>query len=73
MRAVVNGKLVDLRELEPGASSPLLRAKLRSLDADVDRLAVKPETRSRLADSIEIALAPAAVWCASCSTPKSCS
>jgi len=51
MRAVVDGKPVDLHDLERAP-----RRLRHALEVDVDRLSVKQEARSRLSDSIELAL-----------------
>ena len=58
-RARVNGEIVDLRDaLKEGGDNPLKlhRYKKHSVEAVVDRLAIKPEARQRLAESIEAAL-----------------
>jgi excinuclease ABC subunit A len=51
VRVVVDGRISDLAEL-----APLSASRAHSLDVDVDRLAVKPEARGRLADSLELGL-----------------
>ena len=51
-RARVNGEIIDLSE-----DLKLEKNKKHSIDIVVDRLVVKPEIRSRLADSVETATA----------------
>lgn len=51
VRAVLDGRRVELSELRLPVAS-----RSHSLAAEVDRLAVKPEARARLADSLELAL-----------------
>jgi len=51
VRARIDGQVVDLRN--PPA---LAKTKAHTLEAVVDRLIVKPDVRSRLADSVEISL-----------------
>ncbi len=66
VRARVNGTLVDLREaLKDGGGKgadadenplKLARYEQHTIEAIVDRVVVSPEVRSRLADSVEVAL-----------------
>ncbi|MCK4871200.1 MAG: excinuclease ABC subunit A, partial [Phycisphaerales bacterium] len=59
IRARVNGEVVDLRDaLKEGGDNPLSlgRYELHSIDAVVDRVILKDDSRSRLADSVELAL-----------------
>ena len=59
VRARVDGKVVDLQsELLDDAENPLGlgRYEMHDIEAVVDRLAVRPDTRQRLADSVETAL-----------------
>ncbi len=59
VRARVNGELVDLREaLKEGGENPLNlgRYEMHNIEAVVDRVVVRPDARSRLADSVETAL-----------------
>ena len=52
VRARIDGELVEL-----GAKLPVLqKTKAHTIEAIVDRLVIKPDIRSRLADSIETAL-----------------
>ena len=51
VRARVNGEVVDLRQ-----TPTLAKTRTHTIEAVVDRIIVKSEIRSRLADSIEIAL-----------------
>jgi excinuclease ABC subunit A len=53
VRARVDGQVL---ELSGGAPPPLQKTKVHSIEAVVDRLVLKPEIRSRLADSVETAL-----------------
>ena len=58
-RARVNGTLVDLREAlkEPGENPLRLgRHEKHTIEAVIDRLTLEPETRQRLAESVEAAL-----------------
>ncbi|MEL6330551.1 MAG: excinuclease ABC subunit UvrA [Planctomycetota bacterium] len=58
-RARVNGEVVDLRDaLKEGGENPLNlhRYKKHTVEAVVDRLALKPDARQRLAESVEAAL-----------------
>lgn len=67
VRARVNGKVVDLRQAgsdsEDGKAMQLDRYKAHNIEAVVDRIVIKPaaddtngEVRSRVADSVELAL-----------------
>ncbi len=59
LRARVNGRVVDLRELlKAGGENPLGlgRYEMHSIDAVVDRIVVSAEDRQRLAESVETAL-----------------
>jgi excinuclease ABC subunit A len=51
VRAMVDGMAVELAALRP-----LAAGKPHSLEVDVDRLAVRPEARGRLSDSLELGL-----------------
>jgi excinuclease ABC subunit A len=52
VRARIDGEIIEL-----GAKLPVLtKTKAHSIDAIVDRLVIKPDIRSRLADSVETAL-----------------
>jgi excinuclease ABC subunit A len=53
VRARVDGKIL---ELQPNSAPPLQKTKVHSIEAVVDRIVIKPEIRSRLADSVESAL-----------------
>ena len=54
VRARVDGQLVEMHSLE---QAPVLaKTKTHTIDAVVDRIVLKPDIRSRLADSIETAL-----------------
>ena len=53
MRARVDGELV---ELDPDHWPALKKTFAHHIEAVVDRIVIKPEIRSRLADSIETAL-----------------
>ncbi|MDP9173997.1 MAG: excinuclease ABC subunit UvrA [Planctomycetota bacterium] len=53
VRARVDGEIV---ELGAGAPPALTKTKVHSIEAVVDRIVLKPEIRSRLADSVETAL-----------------
>jgi excinuclease ABC subunit A len=58
-RARVNGKLVDLREAlkEPGENPlGLGRHEKHSIEVVIDRIALAPDVRQRLAESVEAAL-----------------
>ena len=58
-RARVNGALVDLRDvLKDPSENPLKlgRFEKHSIDAVIDRIGIAPESRQRLAESIEAAL-----------------
>ncbi|MDJ0974256.1 MAG: excinuclease ABC subunit UvrA [Planctomycetota bacterium] len=58
VRARVNGKVVDLRDLDMSGENPLElgRYQMHDIEAVVDRVVIKPEGRERLADSVETAL-----------------
>jgi excinuclease ABC subunit A len=59
VRARVNGEITDIRDaLKEGGENPLRlgRYEQHSIEAVVDRLVVRPDVRSRLADSVEVAL-----------------
>jgi excinuclease ABC subunit A len=51
VRAVVDGALIELADVRA-----LRTGRAHSIDVDVDRLSVKPESRSRLSESIELGL-----------------
>ncbi|QNN24754.1 excinuclease ABC subunit UvrA [Planctomycetales bacterium ZRK34] len=51
IRARIDGAVVDLRN-----PPKLAKTKKHTLEAVVDRIVIKPEVRSRLADSIEVSL-----------------
>src|SRR5581483_9779885 len=53
VRARVDGEIL---ELSANAVPPLQKTKAHNIEAIVDRIVLKPEIRSRLADSIETAL-----------------
>jgi excinuclease ABC subunit A len=53
VRARVDGQIV---ELTAGSPPVLTKTKVHTIEAVVDRLVLKPEIRSRLADSVETAL-----------------
>jgi excinuclease ABC subunit A len=53
VRARVDGQLIELAN---GQAPPLTKTKVHNIEAIVDRLVLKPEIRSRLADSVETAL-----------------
>ena len=58
-RARVNGSLVEIREvLKEGGENPLKLARYEKHDVDavIDRLTLAPESRQRLAESVEAAL-----------------
>ena len=58
-RARVNGTLVEIREvLKDGGENPLKLARYEKHDVDavIDRLTLAPESRQRLAESVEAAL-----------------
>jgi excinuclease ABC subunit A len=54
VRARVDGELVEMHTLEQAPT--LAKTKAHTIDAVVDRIVLKPDIRSRLADSIETAL-----------------
>ncbi|MGA1400378.1 MAG: excinuclease ABC subunit A, partial [Phycisphaerales bacterium] len=59
MRARVDGNLVDLREaLKHGGDNPLKlgRYETHDIEAVIDRIVIGPESRQRLAESLETAL-----------------
>jgi excinuclease ABC subunit A len=59
VRARVDGKVVDLREaFKEGGDNPLGlgRYEQHTIEAVVDRLVAGPDVRTRLADSVEVAL-----------------
>ncbi|MCB9837827.1 MAG: excinuclease ABC subunit UvrA [Phycisphaeraceae bacterium] len=59
VRARINGAVVDLREaLKEGGENPLSlgRHEKHTIEAVVDRVVIKPDSRQRLAESIETAL-----------------
>ena len=59
VRARVNGKVIDIREvLKAGGENPLDlgRYEKHTVEAVVDRIVVKPEARQRLVESVETAL-----------------
>ena len=59
VRARVNGEITDLREaLKEGGDNPLnlARYEMHDIEAVVDRVVIRPDARSRLADSVETAL-----------------
>src|SRR5580704_11937036 len=53
VRARVDGEIVELTAKKPPA---LVKTKVHTIEAIVDRIVLKPEIRSRLADSVETAL-----------------
>jgi excinuclease ABC subunit A len=53
VRARVDGEILELAGNKPPA---LVKTKVHTIEAIVDRIVLKPEIRSRLADSIETAL-----------------
>ena len=53
VRARVDGEIVELTAKKPPA---LAKTKAHTIEAIVDRIVLKPEIRSRLADSVETAL-----------------
>ncbi|HEX4052742.1 MAG TPA: excinuclease ABC subunit UvrA [Tepidisphaeraceae bacterium] len=53
VRARVDGEILELAGKNPPA---LVKTKVHTIEAIVDRIVLKPEIRSRLADSIETAL-----------------
>jgi excinuclease ABC subunit A len=53
VRARIDGELVELSGKKPPA---LVKTKAHTIEAIVDRIVLKPEIRSRLADSIETSL-----------------
>lgn len=61
VRARVNGQIIDIREaLKEGGDNPLNlgRYEMHTIEAVVDRIVIRPDAgvRTRLADSIEVAL-----------------
>jgi excinuclease ABC subunit A len=59
VRARVNGEIVDIREaLKEGGDNPLNlgRYEQHTIEAVVDRIAIRPDVRQRLADSVEVSL-----------------
>jgi excinuclease ABC subunit A len=59
VRARINGAIVDLREsLKEGGENPLglARHEKHTVEAVVDRVVIKPDSRQRLAESVETAL-----------------
>ncbi|MSR40808.1 MAG: excinuclease ABC subunit UvrA [Phycisphaerales bacterium] len=59
VRARVNGKVIDIREtLKAGGENPLElgRYEMHDIDAVVDRIAIEPEGRQRISESVETAL-----------------
>ncbi|MEM7229946.1 MAG: excinuclease ABC subunit A, partial [Planctomycetota bacterium] len=59
IRARVNGDIIDVRDaLKEGGDNPLNlgRYEQHSIDAVVDRIAIKDDIRTRIADSVEVAL-----------------
>ncbi len=59
VRARVNGNIVDLREvLKEGGENPLGlgRYERHTVEAVIDRVVLKEDSRARLADSVELAL-----------------
>lgn len=54
VRARVDGEILELTS--PKSAPTLTKTKVHNIEAIVDRLVLKPEIRSRLADSIETAL-----------------
>mgnify|MGYP000421618261 CR=1 FL=1 len=54
VRARVDGRIVELAG--PASAPELAKFKAHDIEAVVDRIVIKPEIRSRLADSIETAL-----------------
>src|SRR2546430_3272502 len=54
VRARVDGEILELTN--PNSAPALVKPKVHSIEAIVDRLVIKPEIRSRLADSVETAL-----------------
>jgi len=52
VRARVDGEIIELGQTPP----VLVKTKAHTIEAVVDRIVIKPEIRSRLADSIETAL-----------------
>ena len=52
VRARIDGKIIDLQE----ENVKLEKNKKHTIEAVIDRIIIKPDIRSRLADSIEIAL-----------------
>ncbi len=59
VRARVNGSVIDIRDaLKEGGDNPLGlgRYEQHTIEAVVDRVAIKPDVRQRLADSVEVAL-----------------
>ncbi|MDY7108370.1 MAG: excinuclease ABC subunit UvrA [Planctomycetota bacterium] len=59
VRARVDGEVIDIRQaLKEGGDNPLNlgRYELHTIEAVVDRIAIAPDIRQRLADSVEVAL-----------------
>ncbi len=59
VRARVDGRVVDIRDaVKEGGDNPLglARYEQHTIEAVVDRIAVRPDVRQRLADSVEVAL-----------------
>jgi excinuclease ABC subunit A len=62
VRARVNGEIRDIKELtevDPEAAAPRKKTRSKSaadIDVVVDRLVLRPEVRSRLADAVELSL-----------------
>ena len=59
VRARVNGNVIDLRDaLKAGGENPLGlgRYEMHDIEAVVDRIAIEPEDRQRIAESVETAL-----------------
>jgi excinuclease ABC subunit A len=54
VRARVDGKILELSAQK--SAPPLVKNKAHTIEAIVDRIVLKPEVRSRLADSVETAL-----------------
>ncbi len=54
VRARVDGEIVELND--PGGRPQLKKTFAHTIEAIVDRIVLKPEIRSRLADSVETAL-----------------
>ncbi len=59
VRARVDGRVLDIRDaIKEGGDNPLGlgRYEQHTIEAVVDRIAVRPDVRQRLADSVEVAL-----------------